>query len=325
MYFDRIPPHSDLCITKAMFESDEFCGASFQSEQMSETQSLGSVPSSHLSVNSDSGCSSPEPKPLAEPRVRRPLNAFIIWTKEERRRLAKLNPELENKELSKMLGKTWKDMSLAEKRPYMQEAECLRVQHTIDHPKYKYRPRRKKQLKKGPKTLPVEALVPLNYLIQNHCHQHQAYLNTAIYPNSQAYFSHMPGTFPNRSNYPDPSATFPNKLLEYSNTGTYPAEPHPYYSTQHGLQQCEVPSPAYAVSHWEQGNFMAQGLQLFSSTDLSLELYLEQIHLDMLYDLDRSEFEQYLSPPPCRPEPMESSYHQQGRPELCHLPYMAKI
>uniref|UniRef100_A0A4W5R256 SRY-box transcription factor 32 n=1 Tax=Hucho hucho TaxID=62062 RepID=A0A4W5R256_9TELE len=325
MYFDRIPPHFDLCTTKAMFESNEFCGTSSQREQMSEAQSLGSVPSSPLSVNSDSSCSSPEPKPLAEQRVRRPLNAFIIWTKEERRRLAQLNPELENKELSKMLGKTWKAMSLAEKRPYMQEAECLRVQHTIDHPKYKYRPRRKKQLKKGPKALPVEALVPLStlcskgntmpydlsYLIQNQCHQQQAYPNPAIYPISQADFSHIPGTYPNRSNYPDPSATFPNKPLKYSNTGKYPAEPHPYYSTQHGLQQCEAPSPAYAVSHWEQGDFRARGLQLFSSTDPSLEFYLEQIHLDMLYDLDRSEFEQYLGPSPCMTEPMESSYQQQ--------------
>lgn len=88
-----------------MFESHEFSVASSRSEQMTEVRSPGSGPSSPLSVISDTSCSSPEAKPSAEPRVRRPLNAFIIWTKEERRRLAQLNPDLENTDLSKILGK----------------------------------------------------------------------------------------------------------------------------------------------------------------------------------------------------------------------------
>lgn len=105
MYFDPISTHFEPCPTKAMFESDKFCGESSQSELMSEAKSLGSGSTSPISVNSDSSCASPEPKPSAETRVRRPLNAFIIWTKEERRRLAQLNPDLENTDLSKILGK----------------------------------------------------------------------------------------------------------------------------------------------------------------------------------------------------------------------------
>uniref|UniRef100_A0A8C5H7U7 SRY-box transcription factor 32 n=1 Tax=Gouania willdenowi TaxID=441366 RepID=A0A8C5H7U7_GOUWI len=236
--------------------------------QMAEVCYPGSGPSSPQSVHSDSSCTSPDTKVASEQqRVRRPLNAFIIWTKEERRRLAQLNPELENTDLSKILGKTWKAMSLAEKRPYMQEAERLRVQHTIDHPNYKYRPRRRKQLKKGPRPPTAEtssAYNPhynLSYLLQ-HQNQHQNNF-------------HFPSTHVNNYGYtntPVYTDTFSDHHVTY-------AEPQVYGHTE--LRG--------------QGESSGPGAPQVTATP-SLELYLERVQLDMLYDLDRSEFEQYLLP-----------------------------
>ncbi|XP_013101706.2 uncharacterized protein LOC106083315 [Stomoxys calcitrans] len=88
--------------------------------------------------------SAKQPSDRKKEHIKRPMNAFMVWAQAARRVMSQQHPHLQNSELSKSLGKLWKNLKDSDKQPFMDVAEKLRKTHKQDHPDYKYQPRRKK-------------------------------------------------------------------------------------------------------------------------------------------------------------------------------------
>ncbi|CAN2390789.1 regulation of transcription from RNA polymerase II promoter involved in definitive endodermal cell fate specification [Pristimantis euphronides] len=82
---------------------------------------------------------------MAAAPVKRPMNAFMVWSSEERRRVSALHPRMHNSEISRRLGEVWRALGDDERRPYRERAKRLRELHAREHPGYKYAPRKRKK------------------------------------------------------------------------------------------------------------------------------------------------------------------------------------
>ena len=86
--------------------------------------------------------------------IKRPMNAFMVWSQLERRKIIAAIPDKHNAEISKELGRRWKNLPDELRQPYIDEAEKLRVLHQKEYPDYKYKPKKKAKAAAGQPPMP---------------------------------------------------------------------------------------------------------------------------------------------------------------------------
>jgi hypothetical protein len=97
----------------------------------------------NLDFELTSNTSKRKSKGVSQDHVKRPMNAFMVWSQIERKKMADIYPDMHNAEISRRLGRQWKLLSDAERRPFIVRSEKLREEHMRRYPDYKYRPKKK--------------------------------------------------------------------------------------------------------------------------------------------------------------------------------------
>jgi hypothetical protein len=98
------------------------------------------------------------------------MNAFMVWSQLERRKITERTPDKHNAEISKELGRRWKLLTDEARMPYIEEAERLRILHQKEYPDYKYKPKKKPKSGSGMCGMSPSSPVHHHHIQNNHHH-----------------------------------------------------------------------------------------------------------------------------------------------------------
>ena len=95
----------------------------------------------------------PSPSCKKDPRIRRPMNAFMIFSKRHRAMVHQQHPNQDNRTVSKILGEWWYALKSDEKTKYHELASEVKEAHFKAHPEWKWcsKDRRKSSSSKDPR------------------------------------------------------------------------------------------------------------------------------------------------------------------------------
>ncbi|XP_065841093.1 transcription factor sox-3-like [Oscarella lobularis] len=177
--------------------------------------------------------------------IKRPMNAFMVWSSAKRKKIAEENPKMHNSEISRRLGAEWRDLTDSDKRPYVDESRRLREQHMRDHPDYKYRPKRKNKTASAAATAAAVAAtgtkkeslsLPPTLLLAD----------TAVGPTSPF---HQYSPFPSPAFFPPPGFNIERSAFTVQRSNSLPALiPSPQYGAFSFVYPSQLSPPPLAAA-----------------------------------------------------------------------------